>query len=136
MDALSLDKVELIISIAREVGEESNSIIDEELAENQEPQHYSELSMAAEADYITREDHASNSSYQELKAMINNMNEEEQNELVALMWLGRGTFGKKEWESAVEEAREANNDHTAEYLMSTPMLPDYLEEGLSIMIDD
>lgn len=136
MDALSKDKVEFIISIAREVGEASLAIIDEELAEDNAPQHYSELTMAAKADGADVEDFAADSAYQELKSVINGMNVEERSELVALMWLGRGTYGKSEWQGAVSEARDASNDHTAEYLMGAPLLPDYLTEGLTMMTDD
>lgn len=136
MDALSQDKVEFIISIAREVGESSLAIIGEELAENKEPQHYSELSMAAKADDSGAEEFAGNSAYQELVSVINGMNVEERSELVALMWLGRGTYVGSEWESAVADARDASNDHTAEYLMRAPLLPDYLAEGLTIITED
>lgn len=136
MNALNQDKVNFIISIAREVGESSLDIIGEELAEGSEPQQYSELSLAAEAEDSANEDLGGNSAYQELVSTINGMNEEARSELVALMWLGRGTYTKAEWSSAVDEARDASNDHTAQYLMGAPLLPDYLEEGLSMMIDD
>lgn len=135
MEALSQDKVEFVISMAREVGEASLAIIGEELAEDNEPHQYSELSIAARADDSTSEDFASDSAYQEFKSVISNMNEEERNELVALMWLGRGTYGKSEWANAVSDARDASNDHTAEYLMRAPLLPDYLTEGLVMMTE-
>lgn len=136
MDTLSQDKVEFVISMAREVGEASPSIIDEELAEDSEPNQYSELSLAAKADDSASEDYNGDSAYQELKSVINSMNEEERSELVALMWLGRGTYIKSEWKNAVSDAKDASNDHTAEYLMRTPMLPDYLTEGLTLMMDE
>ncbi len=136
MNALSQDKVEFVISIAREVGESSLAIIGEELAENSEPQHYSELSMAAKADNSDVEEFAGDSAYQELVSVINGMNVEERSELVALMWLGRGTYSGTEWASAVSDARDASNDHTAEYLMRAPMLPDYLAEGLAMIAED
>lgn len=136
MNALNQDKVKFIISIAREVGESSLDIIGEELAEGSEPHQYSELSLAAEADGSATEDQAGNSAYQELLSSINSLNVEARSELVALMWLGRGTYTKAEWSSAVDDARDASNDHTAEYLMGAPLLPDYLEEGLSMMVED
>ena len=39
-------------------------------------------------------------------------------------------------EKAIENARSADNNHTAEYLIDTPLLPDYLEEGLTQLADD
>lgn len=136
MDALSLDKVEFVISIAREVGESSSAIIGEELAEDNEPNQYSELSLAAQADDSTTEEFACDSAYQELKSVINGMNVEERSELVALMWLGRGTYTRSEWKNAVSDARDASNDHTAEYMMGAPLLPDYLTEGLAMIAED
>ena len=136
MDALNQDKVEFIISMARELSESSLAIIDEELAEENAPNHYSEFSMAARAESSGAEDFAGDSVYQELKSFINDMNVEEQSELVALMWVGRGTYGKSEWQNALSQARSASNDHTAEYLMRASLLPDYLAEGLTLMTDD
>ena len=136
MDALSQDKVEFIISLARELGEESLSIMGEELGESNEPHHYSEFSLAAAADGSTHEDFAKNSAYHELVGAINSMNENERSELVALMWVGRGTYSKSEWETALDDAQEASNNHTAEYMMRETLLPDYLTEGLAIMVDE
>jgi len=136
MDALSQDKVEFIISMAREVGEASLAIIGEELADGSEPQQYSELSLAEQADNSGSENFEGDSAYQELKSAIEGMNEEERAELVALMWLGRGTYGRTEWKNAVAEAREAGNDHTVEYMVRAPLLPDFLTEGLAMMTDD
>lgn len=136
METLSLDKVEFIISMAREVGESSPAIIDEELAEDSLPHHYSELTIAAQAETSASEDFGNDSAYQELKSVINGLNVEERNELVALMWIGRGTFAKNEWKAALSQAQEADNDHTAEYMMGAPLLPDYLTEGLAMMTQD
>ena len=76
-------------------------------------------------------DVAGDSTQQELRAAIEQLNIEEQYHLVALMWLGRGTYTKDEWSEAVAEARSAHNEHTADYLLGTPLLPDYLEDGLT-----
>ena len=67
----------------------------------------------------------------ELAAMISTLNEDEQIELVALAWLGRGSYTVEEWADAVSEATRAHNDRTAQYLMGIPLLADYLEEGLA-----
>lgn len=69
----------------------------------------------------------------ELQELIVGLNEEEQVNLVALAWLGRGTYGADEWEAALAEADRAHNEHTAEYLTGIPLLGSYLEEGLSML---
>lgn len=77
------------------------------------------------------EDSADDATYAELTAFIRGMDEEEQVNLVALAWLGRGTYSLEEWEEALAEAHHAHNKRTAEYLTSLPKLGDYLEDGLA-----
>lgn len=67
----------------------------------------------------------------ELVSYIDGLNLDEQINLVALTWLGRGTFDKTEWDDALSEARDGHTDHTGEYLIGIPLLGTYLEEGLS-----
>jgi hypothetical protein len=68
---------------------------------------------------------------QELADAIRALNEEEQINLVALAWLGRGTYDIGEWDQALETARTEHNKRTAQYLIGLPLLGDYLEEGLA-----
>ncbi|MGP1253719.1 MAG: DUF3775 domain-containing protein [Kiloniellales bacterium] len=68
---------------------------------------------------------------EELMTFIRNLDEEEQIELVALTWLGRGDYEGDQWSEAVEAASERHNKRTAEYLIGIPLLSDYLEEGLA-----
>lgn len=76
------------------------------------------------------EDAANDATYDELMECIRGLDEDEQIDLVALAWIGRGTYDVSEWEEAVAEARRVHNNRTAEYLTSLPKLGDYLEEGL------
>jgi len=77
------------------------------------------------------QDYADDATAEELKEAIDDLNEDEQINLVALTWLGRGDYSKDEWAQVLKEARDARSDHTAEYLMGIPVLGDYLEEALS-----
>jgi hypothetical protein len=77
------------------------------------------------------EDYPDDATEDELREFIRGLNEEEQVALVALAWIGRGSFSVEEWRDAMEEARHAHNDRTAEYLMGLPLLGDYLAEGLA-----
>ncbi|MBI5112296.1 MAG: DUF3775 domain-containing protein [Rhodovulum sp.] len=69
-------------------------------------------------------------TYRELKAFIRSLNQDEQVDLVALTWLGRGDASLEEWDDLREEAARAHNKRTADYLLSKPMLPDHLEDAL------
>ena len=79
------------------------------------------------------EDRPDDATYQELVEYIRSLDEEEQVNLVALAWIGRGTYDVSEWEEALAEARHAHNARTAEYLTGLPLLGDYLDEGLSAL---
>jgi hypothetical protein len=68
---------------------------------------------------------------QELRSLIGGMSEDEQIDLVALAWLGRGDAGKEGWEELRSEAARAHNRRTAAYLLSMPLLPTYLQDGLA-----
>jgi hypothetical protein len=76
-------------------------------------------------------DHLDDFTYQELKTTIDDLDPDQQVCLVALMWLGRGDFLLDEWPEALETAQDAHNARTAEYLIATPLLADYLEDGLN-----
>ena len=67
------------------------------------------------------------------------LNHDEQASLVALMWVGRGTYEAEEFDEAVETARAEHMNATVRYLMGMPLLSNYLEEGLEKMgfsVDD
>jgi Protein of unknown function (DUF3775) len=81
------------------------------------------------------EDHADDPVLQELRSFISDMNEDEQIDLVALAWLGRDDNTIDDWASVREEAARAHTSrtgHTANYLLGTPLVSEYLEEALSM----
>lgn len=67
----------------------------------------------------------------ELAGFIRDLNVDEQIDLVALMWLGRGDGDLDNWRELRAQAAQAHNQRTASYLIGTPMLADYLEEAMS-----
>lgn len=69
----------------------------------------------------------------ELQSAIANLNEDAQLDLVAMMWLGRGDFDASEFASARNTARAAHDTPTEHYLTGTPLLGDYLEDGLEAL---
>jgi hypothetical protein len=68
------------------------------------------------------------------------LNEDERAELIALAWLGRGTYDLEEWDEAVATAKSEHGRRAAQYLMSLPLLGDYLEDGMALfeegIVDD
>lgn len=76
------------------------------------------------------EDFSSDPTLAEAAGFIDALNDDEQAHLVALCWIGRGTFEAEEIEEAVETAKAEHINATAGYLLGQPLLADYLEEGL------
>lgn len=83
----------------------------------------------ADSDSIL-EDFKSDSTRTEAAEFIAGLNIDEQVNLVALMWVGRGTFAPDEFAEAVSTARSERVNKTEDYLLGVPLLADYLEEGL------
>ncbi len=67
----------------------------------------------------------------ELIGAVDDLNDDEQVDLVALVLLGRGDFTLNEWQAARTEAGEIDRAHIGEFIASIPLVSDYLEEGLS-----
>jgi len=84
-------------------------------------------------DAAVLEEHEDDPVVEELTSLINSLSEDEQIDLVALAWLGRDDNSANDWPSVREEAARAHNQRTAEYLIGTPLIGDFLEEGLSLL---
>lgn len=70
-------------------------------------------------------------SFLELKALLNELEPDQQEDIIALMYVGRGDFTKNEWKAARRQAHTVKSASRADYLISKPMLADYLTEGLA-----
>lgn len=69
----------------------------------------------------------------EMRGFIDNMSEEEQAALVAVMWIGRDAFDADEWAEAYSTAMAEASTPTADYLLGTPHVADHLEAGLEAL---
>ena len=76
------------------------------------------------------EDHPDDPVVQELTGFIRAMDEDEQIDLVALVWLGRGDGTPEDWDDLRAEASRAHNKRTATYLLGMPLLPNHIEDAL------
>ena len=123
--AISPEKIAFIIEKAREFDvKDASSDIDSG-------------SNAADDDMIdVLEDNGQDPVVRELTSFIGALNEDEQIDLVTLMWLGRGDGTIEEWNelraSAVEARAEYDHPRreTAQYLLGEPMLGDLLADGV------
>ena len=82
------------------------------------------------------EDKGSDPVVTELASFIGALNEDEQLDLVALTWLGRGEGSIDEWDELRDRAMEARREYrnpraeTVRHLLGEPMLGDLLADGL------
>jgi hypothetical protein len=67
---------------------------------------------------------------EELRELLQDLNDDEASNLIALVWIGRGDYEPGEWQDAVSEARSRGRKRLGSYLMRLPMLAEWLEEGL------
>lgn len=69
----------------------------------------------------------------ELRGLIDLMTEDEQFELVAIMWIGRESFEVEELSEAIATARQEATTPCADYMIGTPHMSDHLENGLDAL---
>jgi hypothetical protein len=77
--------------------------------------------------------HADDPVIAEFTEYVDNLNEDEQASLVAVMWIGRDTFTADDLEEAIDTAKAEAVNKTSEYLLGVPLLADYLEAGLEAL---
>lgn len=123
--AISAEKVAFIIEKAREF-DVKDAASDQDSGSN-----------ATDDDEIdVLEDTNSDPVAAELAGFIRGMNEDEQLDLVTLMWIGRGDGGADEWDDLRARAAEARAEYKAprreavKYLLGEPMLGDFLADGM------
>ena len=118
---ISTDKLAFIIERAREFDVKEG---------DSDPDSGSNPSDDDDTDIL--EDKSGDATREELAAAIRALNEDERAELIALAWLGRGTYDLEEWGEALSTARSEHGRRAAEYLIGLPLLGDYLEDGMAL----
>ena len=121
MVTIPLEKLAFIVAKAREFDAEVEP--DSDGADASNPTDDGERAVL--------QDTADNPTQQELRDAIDDLNVDERDELLALVWIGRGDFTAEEWGDAVGEARSLQDRRDADYLIGTPLLADYIEEALA-----
>tara|TARA_R110002073_G_scaffold315944_1_gene488678 strand:- start:182 stop:499 length:318 start_codon:yes stop_codon:yes gene_type:complete len=69
----------------------------------------------------------------ELRGFLETLTEEEQYSLIAVMWIGRGSFETDDLAEAIATARHEATTPTADYLLGTPHFADHLESGMEAL---
>ncbi len=120
MPSISLDKAGFIIVKAREFGAK---------IEPDDPQSGSNPADDRSIDVF--EDSADDPTREEYLGALESLNDDESLDLIALLWIGRGSYERDEWLEARQQAAAIPQPDRARYMFGTPMLGDYLEQGLA-----
>ena len=123
MLTIPLEKLAYIIEKAREFDAEVASDAEEAAGSNAADDDERQILL----------DTPDNPTAQELRSAIDGLNVDEREELLALVWLGRGDYDAENWSEALQQARQARTATETDDLLGTPLLADYLEEGVSAL---
>jgi hypothetical protein len=80
------------------------------------------------------EDDINTSVEEELRAVFEDLGEDQLAEVIAFCWVGQGTYEAGDWDEAMDEAQGVVGDSVEEAideLMDQPMLASVLESGLA-----
>lgn len=83
----------------------------------------------ADDDLDVLEDETNEAVEEELRGLLDELADDQVAEVLALAWVGRGTYDATEWDDALEEANDV--PEPVEEILELPMLSGYLEAGLA-----
>jgi hypothetical protein len=81
------------------------------------------------------DDSINDSVEEELRSILEDLGEDQLAEVLAFSWVGAGTYDASDWDEALQEAQDMNEEGGGEAiideLLDMPMLPSVLEAGLA-----
>lgn len=81
--------------------------------------------------FISMEDYGgADPRRQQIVELIGGLNVEEQADLLALLYVGRGDFDLADWEAALAEAEARIGSKDADFMIGDAALPGYLSDAL------
>jgi hypothetical protein len=77
------------------------------------------------------EDELNTGVEEEMRAILDDLADDQLAETLALAWVGRGTYDTSEWDEAFAEASDNDPESAIDELMDMPLLAAYLDAGLA-----
>jgi hypothetical protein len=126
--ATPLETLCRIVLRAREYEAQTPSDYDaDESADNVDDEDEGSLSVLDDA--------INDSVEEELRSILEDLGEDQLAEVLSFCWVGAGKYDASDWDEAIQEAQEMNEDGGSEAvideLLEMPMLPSVLEAGLA-----
>jgi hypothetical protein len=81
--------------------------------------------------YAVLEDEANEAIEEEISALLDDLGDDQVQEILALAWVGRGTYDASEWDEALETAADPDTENPVDQLLDMPTLAAYLDAGLA-----
>lgn len=82
-------------------------------------------------EFAVMDDDANEAVEEEVRALLDDLGEDQVQEILALAWVGRGTYDASEWRDALEEAADPDGEDPVEQLLEMPALAGLLDAGLA-----
>jgi len=82
-------------------------------------------------EFAVLEDEANEAVEEEIVALLDDLGDDQVQEILALAWVGRGTYDASEWEEALESAADPDTEDPVDQLLDMPTLAAYLDAGLA-----
>ena len=98
---------------------------------DQDPDDVDDLDDEGDQALSVLEDELNDGVEEEVQAMLDDLADDQLAEIVALAWVGRGTYDASEWDEAFAEANDLEGDDRIDELMDMPLLAGHLEAGLA-----
>lgn len=86
--------------------------------------------VSTDDDYDVMIDEKNDSVEEEIAGALEDLADDQIAEVLALAWIGNGTFDAAEWDEATAAANDPDSDPAKDQLMEMPMLAAYLTAGL------
>ena len=68
---------------------------------------------------------------EEMRTTLDDLADDQIAEVLALAWVGRGTYDASEWDDALAEAADPDAESPVDQIMDMPMLAAYLDSALA-----
>jgi hypothetical protein len=120
--SVSLDTICRIIIRAREL---------EAQVPSNDPDETDEEAADADDGFAVLVDEDNQAVEAEILAIVEDLADDQVAEVLALAWIGRGTYDSSEWDDALEAANDPDAESPGDQLLEMPMLAACLDAGLA-----
>ena len=82
-------------------------------------------------EFAVLEDESNTAIEEEMFALLDDLGDDQVQEVLALAFVGRGTYDASEWDDALEAAGDRDAEDPVDQLLEMPTLAAYLDAGLA-----